>query len=242
MTGKRPEGDLLGRRPFLLGAAAVGATAVCGPLPAHARPRQTVWTFDRLDRIGGVAAHAEGGPTIIDTPLGKAMHFDGVDDVLFVDEHPFAGAAHFTFEAVFRPDGGAFAQRWFHLASDDPGPGMKSGDTRCLFEIRVHDANWCLDAFVKGPNYNQTLLFDSKLHPVGHWYHVAQSYDGTTYRSYVNGQLQGEAAVAFTPQGPGKASIGARMNRVNYFNGAVRKARFSREALAPSKFDLVGLT
>jgi hypothetical protein len=226
----------VGRRPFLLGAAAAGAAILTRPLAARARLPQKIWTFDRLDRIGGVAAHAEGGPTIIDTPLGKAMQFDGVDDMLFVDEHPFAGAAHFTAEAIFRPDGGAFAQRWFHLASDDPGPGMKPGDTRCLFEIRVHGDSWCLDAFVKGPTYNQTLLVDGKLHPVGQWHHVAQSHDGTIYRSYVNGQLQGEAPVAFIPQGPGRASVGARMNRVNYFNGAVRMARFSREALPPDRF------
>jgi hypothetical protein len=30
---------------------------------------------------------------------------------------------------------------------------------------------------------------------------VAQTYDGKMYRSYVNGQLQGEAEIAFTPKG-----------------------------------------
>jgi hypothetical protein len=65
---------------------------------------------------------------------------------------------------------------------------------------------------------------------------VAQTYDGTTFRSYVNGVLQGEAPIAFTPQGEGAASVGTRINRRNYFTGAVRLARFTPRALAPGEF------
>ena len=56
------------------------------------------------------------------------------------------------------------------------------------------------------------------------------------YRSYVNGELQGEAEVAFTPQGPGRASVGVRMNKVNYFHGAVAEARFTPRVLPVSAF------
>jgi hypothetical protein len=65
---------------------------------------------------------------------------------------------------------------------------------------------------------------------------VAQTYDGENYSSYVNGEPQMQAALSFTPQGPGQASVGARMNRVSYFNGAVREARFTHRALSPSEF------
>src|SRR5512140_3526100 len=84
-------------------------------LPA-AEPGQIVWTFDRLRDIGGHRTTVLGDPKIIDTPLGKAVLFDGVDDALFIDNHPLAGASAFTMEAVFRPDGGPHEQRWFHLA------------------------------------------------------------------------------------------------------------------------------
>jgi hypothetical protein len=40
------------------------------------------WTFDRLDSIGGVATRVEGNPKVVDTPLGKAIQFNGVDDAL----------------------------------------------------------------------------------------------------------------------------------------------------------------
>jgi hypothetical protein len=65
---------------------------------------------------------------------------------------------------------------------------------------------------------------------------VAQSYDGRFYRSYVDGALQGEAEIRFTAQGEGHTSVGTRINRVNYFNGAVREARFTPRALTPAEF------
>jgi hypothetical protein len=213
---------------------------------AQRAPAPVTWTFDRLDRIGGVATRVEGNPKVIDTPLGKAILFNGVDDALWIEQHPLAGAETFTFEAIFRPDGGAFEQRWFHLAERDPKTQLlasaehpKGPDThaRFLFEIRVVDGKeWYLDAFVGGPGYNKPLMYKDKLHPVGRWYHVAQTFDGKTYRSFVNGVLQGEAEIAFKPQGEGAASVGTRINRFNYFNGAVRQARFTPKALTPEAF------
>ena len=220
--------------------AAMSATAV-GGLPlreARASDASTdpiVWTFDRLTDIGGVATHVEGAPRIVDSPYGKAVRFDGVQDVMFIDQHPLAGAKTFTFEALFRPDGGAEAQRWFHLA-EDPLVAGGVGGTRILFEIRVAGEEWWLDAFATGPGYKKTLIFPDKRHPVGRWHHVAQTFDGQTYRSWVDGQLQGEAQMAYVPQGPGRASIGARMNRVDFFRGAVREARFTPRALVPERF------
>jgi len=108
---------------------------------------QEVWTFDRLDKIGGHSATVIGHPRVIDTSLEKAIEFNGVDDGLFIDVHPLAGAQTFTWEAVFRPDGGNAEQRWFHL-EENPATGSDS-DNRMLFEIRVVDGRWCLDAFNK---------------------------------------------------------------------------------------------
>ena len=229
------------RRQLLAVGAAAGLTATggCASLMGRGPADQTVWRFGALDRIGAPLTF-EGSPQRVEGPSslpGGALQFDGVDDALFISQHPLAGASTFAFEAVFRPDGGAFEQRWLHLQSDeDPAPGQTPVGTRFLFEIRVYGDQWALDAFVKGPTYNQTLLFPDRLHPVGRWHHVAQTYDGTTYRAFVNGVLQGEAAIAFTPQGPGRASVGTRINRLNYFNGAIAEARFTRRFLRPDQF------
>jgi hypothetical protein len=207
------------------------ALALALLLPGCASARQETWRFDNLARVGHMAPRVLGHPKVD----GKAMVFDGQGDALILPRHPLAGAARFTAEAVFRPDGGAFEQRWLHLASDDV-PGRPPGETRMLFEIRVVGAAWYLDTFVKGAGYAQTLADPARLHPIGRWYHVAQTFDGTTYRSYVDGVLEGEACVAFTAQGPGSTSVAMRRNGVNHFHGAIALARFTDAALAPAAF------
>jgi hypothetical protein len=188
-----------------------------------------VWTFDRLDRIGGYETSVLGSPRVIDTPAGKAIEFDGVDDALVVGVHPLAGAATFTWEAIFRPDGGEPAQRWFHLQET-------GSDDRMLFEIRVTDGRWYFDSFVHSGAADKALINRERLHALGAWYHVAAVYDGREFRNYVNGEQEGAAEIHFDPQGPGRSAIGVRMNLVNYFKGAIRLARFSRRALTPAEF------
>jgi hypothetical protein len=195
----------------------------------HAQDRN-VWTFDRLDRVGGHPTTVLGQPRVIDSPVGKAVEFDGVDDALLVDVHPLAGAAAFTWEAIFRPDGGATEQRWFHLQETNT-------DNRMLFEIRVVDGNqWFLDSYLHTPLAQKALINRKSLHPVGRWYHVASVYDGREFRNYVNGVLDGAAEMPFQVQGPGRTSIGVRINLVNYFKGAISVARFTRRPLKPAEF------
>jgi hypothetical protein len=42
--------------------------------------------------------------------------------------------------------------------------------------------------------------------------------------------------MAFAAQGPGRSSVGVRINQVNYFKGAIHSARFSRRALPVAEF------
>jgi hypothetical protein len=190
---------------------------------------QETWTFDRLDRIGGHPTTIEGNPRVIDTPIGKAIQFDGVDDAIFLEVHPLAGAETFTWEAIFRPEGGATEQRWFHLQET-------GSDNRMLFEIRVVKDQWYLDSFNQTGPASKALINRNSLHPVGRWYHVASVYDGREFRNYVNGVQDGAAEIQFGPQGPGRTSIGVRINKVNYFQGAIHLARFTRRALSTAEF------
>ena len=195
----------------------------------------TTWIFDRLDRIGGYKTTVLGAPRIIDSPIGKAVEFDGVHDALFVDNHPLAGASTFTFEAIFRPDGGAREQRWFHLNEQDPQTGADTPN-RIMFEIRVAGSEWYLDSYSQSGTESKALMNHNALHPLGAWYSVASVYDGKEFRNYVNGVQEGAAELKLAPQGSGHASIGVRINKVYYFKGAVREARFMRRALSPAEF------
>jgi arylsulfatase A-like enzyme len=194
-----------------------------------------IWTFDRLENVGGHKTTVLGEPKIIESPVGKAVEFDGMDDALFVDNHPLAGAETFTFEAIFRPDGGQREQRWFHLSEQDPATGADT-DNRMLFEIRVVEDKWFLDSYNQSGAASKALMNKTALHPLGEWYHVASVYDGKEFSNYVNGVKEGSAELQLAPHGPGHASIGVRINKVFYFKGAVHLARFTRKALAPSEF------
>ena len=88
----------------------------------------------------------------------------------------------------------------------------------------------------KSSSASKALLNPRNLHELGRWHHVAAVYDGTEFRSYVDGVQDGAAKVHLTPQGAGRTAVGVRMNKVFYFKGAVRTARFTRRALPPSKF------
>ncbi len=208
-----------------------GKTQAPKPQPAASE----VWTFDRLDNIGGHKTTVLGEPRVIDSPIGRAVEFDGVDDAVFVDNHPLAGASAFTFEAIFRPDGGQREQRWFHLSERDPATGADT-DNRMLFEIRVVDASWFLDSFNQSGANSKALMNKTALHPLGEWYHVASVYDGKEFSNYVNGVREGAAELQLAPHGAGHSSVGVRINKVFFFKGAVRMARFTRRALTPSEF------
>jgi len=194
-----------------------------------AQPVSETWTFDRLDRIGGHVTTVLGSPRVIDAPVGRAIEFDGVDDAILVGVHPLAGAATFTWEAIFRPDGGARAQRWFHLQED-------GSQNRMLFEIRVAGDQWFLDAFAYSNGNEKALINKAALHAVGQWYHVAAVYDGTTYSNYVNGVKQLDFPIVLAPQKAGRTSIGVRVTLVDYFKGAIHSSRFTRRALTPAEF------
>ncbi len=129
-------------------AAAILALAV----PATTQQAIT-WRFDNLTRIGGAQVTTIGHPQVVDTSIGKAIHFEGhgdpnpanpqsgnpTGDALFLNTSPLSGFPTYTFEVIFRPSSkGAPAQRFFHM-QDANSP------SRRMFEIRIVNHQWCLD-------------------------------------------------------------------------------------------------
>ncbi len=207
------------------------------PLGAAAQKTDsTVWTFDSLESIGGMKPVLLGHPRVVDSAIGKITEFNGKDDAIFLNSHPLAGATTFTWEVLFRPDhDGAPEQRFFHLSEKNPQTGTDT-QVRMLFETRIRNGRWCLDSYVYSTKGGLPLLNCEKLHALDKWFVATVTYDGKKLRNYVNGELQGEGDLQFAPQGAGHSSIGTRINRKDYFKGAVRMSRFTRRALQPSEF------
>ena len=184
------------------------------------------WRFDRVEQIGGYATKVEGAPKVVN----GALEFNGVDDAIFLETHPLAGAEQFTWEVIFRPArNGKPEQRFFHMQEN-------GSQNRLLLETRLIDGKWCLDSFAASSTGAKTLIDRTKLHSLDEWHHVAAVYDGREFRHYVDGVLQGAGEVKLAPQGAGRTSIGVRINKVDYFKGAIRVARMSRRALEPGEF------
>jgi hypothetical protein len=206
----------------------VSRRGILGALAAAAQTTE-VWRFDRLDRLGGAVTQIEGQPTLVDSPWGKVARFNGKPDALFLERHPLAGVREFTWEVIFYPEStGAPEQRFFHLQED-------GSQHRRLLETRLIGGKWCLDSYAASPTGSQTLIDRGKLHSLDAWRHVAMVYDGREFRHYVDHQLQGAATVDLAPLGPGRTSIGTRINRVDYFTGRIRLAAFHRRALRPGE-------
>ncbi len=199
--------------------------------------KQVTWRFDDTASLGGHATKVLGHPKVIETPMGKAIAFNGVDDALFVDVHPLAGAETWTWEMIFKPDAdGGAEQRIFHLQSIDPVMGTDVPQERMLFEIRIRDGKWCLDSFATSGGQSKALLNCEKKYPFGKWYRVTTVYDGKMLKNYVGEELQGEGEVKLVPQRPGHLSVGVRINLVDYYKGAIYSTRFTRSALGLGDF------
>lgn len=212
------------------------ASAQTTPSTPTSAAQEKIWRFDRIDKIGGHPTEVLGHPTVIESPYGNAVEFHGKGDAIIVPEHPLAGATAFTWEVIFRPDSdGAEAQRFFHIEEQDPVTGKDAGN-RLLFEIRIVKGQWCLDSFAGNRGVNLTLLNCKALHPLDQWYRVTAVWDGKTLKNYVGNDLQGEGPLVMSPEGPGRSSIGMRLNRVYPFKGAVLMSRTVPRALPPDEF------
>jgi len=189
------------------------------------------WELNRLDSIGGHKVTQIGSPKVIETPQGKAIEFDGQGDGLFLETNPLAGLKEFTAEISFRPSaGGPKEQRFFHMQEE-------GSDNRLLFETRLtEDGRWFLDTFLKSGEASATLFAEKSPHEIGPWHHAAVTVDGQTMRHFVNGKEELSAAVKYQPLKQGRTSLGVRLNRVSWYQGAIRQMRITPRVLRPKEF------
>jgi choice-of-anchor A domain-containing protein len=148
-------------------------------------------------------------------------------------------AAQFTVEAWVRPDG--------------PGPNNDTGGSTVIQNVPLNDdctvrtglwwtalggrfltisGNWC---------NGSGNLYSCSSFPPGQFYHVAVTYDGTTSRLYVNGELEGERTLPLPAYVNVPWSMGATRayyRGVGYprtWNGMIDEVVFRNRALSPNE-------
>jgi len=196
-----------------------------------------------LKKINGHPVKVFGHPKIVKTEIGKAIHFDGIDDRLLVDNNPLGDAKEFTIEVIFKPDSGyriSMQPRFIHLQDEaDTLSGWNSA-RRIMIELRLTPENkWYLDGFMLTDAAERTLVNKKLTHPTGQWSHAALTYKNNTFKTFVNGIEETSGNIVFTEKilnQKGKVSIGGRMNRLNYYCGLIKTLKITRKALLPQQF------
>ena len=183
-----------------------------------------------LDRVRDRRA-GRGVMAAASDPSNTALHFDGLDDRVTFGPAPLLGASRFTIETWFRRDGpGATATTGSGgvvavplvtkgMAETDLGDTKDTnyflgidGKRRVLaadFEDTINGGNH--------PAFGVTPIYD------GIWYHAAATYDGTTWRLYLNGNLETQVVVgAYTPRFDSiqHAALGTALNSTGMASGA----------------------
>lgn len=148
---------------------------------------------------------SDAGPPACATDETSALVFDGVDDGVSMGLAPELGLSRFTVEAWVRRDGdGRAGGTGVGGLSLVPIAGKGRGES----DGTNVDCNYAFGFFgdVLGADFEDMAEGDN--HPVightavsrGAWHHVAASYDGTTWRLYLDGALDGESAARATPR------------------------------------------
>jgi hypothetical protein len=171
-----------------------------------------------------------GIPQIINCPYGTAVQFDGQGDAIILDTNLLMNMRQFTIEVIMRPDtNGQREQRFLHF-------GEVRGE-RVMIETRLtKNDQWYLDTYMKSGQTGQTLADSTKLHPLNRWYHIAFVVDNGQMQAYVNGRKELEGQIPFSEFTKGQTSIGVRLNKVNWYKGAIYKIKITPTRLEPALF------
>jgi len=159
---------------------------------------------------------------------GGALFFDNADDYVHVGDPPVLDLSDaVTFEAwIFPTDAG----------SDDPvlakeGSGGRQaywfGVYNGRFGLLLNDGSdgWALDARASGSIVN------------GRWQHIASTWDGTTWRNYLNGQIVDEGTWSGTiADSVSPLTIGSNSDyNTRKFGGALDEVRIWNRARSPEE-------
>ena len=171
-------------------------------------------------------------------PPGTALDFDGVDDRVTMGQAPSLGLSQMTLEAWIKRTGtgqstssGSGGVTAIPLIAK--GRGEADGDTRdCnyFFGIRSTDGVLAADFEDMATGGNHPVVGTT---PVSSdvWHHVAVTYDGTTWRLYLDGQLDATLAANATPRFDSiqHFGLGTAMNSTGvaagFFDGVIDEAR-----------------
>jgi hypothetical protein len=188
---------------------------------SEATSNETGATTEDAESSGGSVACE--GPA----PSSSALTFDGVDDHVTMGLAPELGLATFTLEAWIRRDAagleaGTGEGGVVHVPIVGKGRG-ENDDTvnNCNYTFGIADNVLSADFEDSATGANHPIVGTLAV-TYGVWHHVAVSYDGTTWRLYLDGQLDAQVDANATPRADSiqHFAIGTAMNSLGEPSGA----------------------
>jgi hypothetical protein len=170
---------------------------------------RVAWSFALLAAAcgSGSGEEEEGEPLVCaeESGAGGALLLDGVDDYAKTELKPALGLATFTIETWLRRDGdgvtfttGVGGLRLVPIAAKGLGEGDGS-NIDCNYGFGLSGDVLGADFEDMASGANHPVLGKTAI-PRGEWHHVAATYDGTTWRLYVDGKLDVATAANATPR------------------------------------------
>jgi hypothetical protein len=228
---------------------ASGYATIRIPIPAvpYPAPSDIVawWPFEDspsstslADRAGSNTGAKANGPTSIPGKVGQALHFNGVDQYVSVQNSAAFqfGTNDFSIEMWSRfdaPGGGSMGEPSHILIGSSDGPGFVD---KWFFALGGGVLEFLVSDVSLGSSFYQLGSFSPT---VGQWYHLAVVRAGNTLTSYVNGTNSGFATnVINIPITTAPVTIG-QSEFIGLFNGAIDEPTIYGRALRPEEIQAV---
>jgi hypothetical protein len=173
-----------------------------------------------------------GGPIFSGGEVDQAMYFNGTTDAVTVP----------------------------HAVNMDPNPAYSfdawvywngtilNGSSHDAILVKTQDSGGAdsYAMFIYGPdNSLYNIVGDGALNtlpntvPANEWFHVAQTYDGTTLKVYINGGLAGSTTGVTRSVSSGELAFGTRQGIQHFFNGLLDEIEIYSRALTQDEVQFI---
>jgi len=158
----------------------------------------------------------EFGPYAQGIPIGNSPYVQGIP----------TGNSPYTMEAWFKSDS---------FAPSEQGTLIGWGDSGLMYKSNVLRLN--ANGFTNywwGDDISVTFTGTSSM-SINNWYYAAATYDGTTRKLYLNGNLVQSSAPSAPLEVDNIQSLKVGYSYTNYFNGKISKVKVHSKALSDSR-------